>query len=94
MFPEYLAGAIGHVRAAGWAGLDVRPEVQAAFSAEVQQALPSTVYNSGGCASYYLDGNGRNSFSWPWSTGRMRRRLARFDPEAYTRTEASEGVNR
>jgi len=91
---EYLAGAIGHVRAAGWAGLDVRPEVQAAFSAEVQQALPSTVYNSGGCASYYLDGNGRNSFSWPWSTGRMRRRLARFDPEAYTRTEASEGVNR
>lgn len=63
--------------------MDVRPEVQAAFHAEIQQALPSTVYNAGGCSSYYLDVNGVNSFSWPWSTGRMRRRLAHFDPEAY-----------
>ncbi|WP_149830315.1 hypothetical protein [Streptomyces tailanensis] len=69
--------------------MDVRPEVQAAFNAEVQQALPPTVYNAGGCASYYLDSNGINSFSWPWSTGRMRRRLADFDPEAYV-TEGPE----
>ncbi|MGW0580520.1 flavin-containing monooxygenase [Streptomyces sp. NPDC002920] len=79
----YLAGAVRHFRSAGWTSMDVRPEVQAAFRAEVRQALPSTVYNAGGCASYYLDANGVNSFSWPWSTGRMRRRLARFDPEAY-----------
>ncbi|MFI5472120.1 flavin-containing monooxygenase [Streptomyces cacaoi] len=90
---EYLAGAVRHFRSAGWAGMDVRPEVQAAFNAEVQQALPPTVYNSGGCSSYYLDGNGRNSFSWPWSTGRMRRRLAEFDPEAYDVTLTS-GVGR
>ncbi|MGW2050640.1 flavin-containing monooxygenase [Streptomyces sp. NPDC001858] len=85
----YMAGAVRHFRSAGWAAMDVRPEVQAAFNAEVQQALPSTVYNAGGCASYYLDDNGRNSFSWPWSTGRMRRRLARFDPEAYTASTAT-----
>ncbi|MFF1440041.1 hypothetical protein [Streptomyces sp. NPDC058295] len=86
---EYLAGAVRHIRSAGWAATDVRPEVQAAFNAEVQQALPPTVYNSGGCSSYYLDGNGRNSFSWPWSTVRMRRRLAGFDPEAYDVTLAT-----
>ncbi|WP_216591280.1 flavin-containing monooxygenase [Streptomyces brasiliscabiei] len=79
----YVAGAIRHFRGAGWTSMDVRPEVQAAFGAEVQQALPATVYNAGGCSSYYLDPNGVNSFSWPWSTGRMRRRLAHFDPEAY-----------
>ncbi|MFJ1807612.1 MULTISPECIES: flavin-containing monooxygenase [unclassified Streptomyces] len=88
---DYLAGAVRHFRSAGWAGMDVRPEVQAAFAAEVRQALPSTVYNSGGCSSYYLDGNGRNSFSWPWSTGRMRRRLAEFDPEAYDVTRENSG---
>ncbi|MEU6256289.1 NAD(P)/FAD-dependent oxidoreductase [Streptomyces sp. NPDC047043] len=80
---DYVAGAVRHFRSAGWTTMDVRPEVQAAFAAEVQQALPSTVYNSGGCSSYYFDSNGRNSFSWPWSTGRMRRRLAEFDAEAY-----------
>jgi cation diffusion facilitator CzcD-associated flavoprotein CzcO len=85
----YVAGAIRHFRAAGWTSMDVRPEVQAAFHAEVQQALPSTVYNAGGCSSYYLDTNGVNSFSWPWSTGHMRRRLARFDPEAYEAHEAT-----
>ncbi|WP_460072421.1 flavin-containing monooxygenase [Streptomyces sp. YKOK-I1] len=79
----YLTGAVRHFRAAGLTSMDVRPEVQAAFGAEVQQALPTTVYNAGGCSSYYLDANGLNSFSWPWSTGRLRRRLARFDPEAY-----------
>jgi cation diffusion facilitator CzcD-associated flavoprotein CzcO len=86
---EHVAGAVRHFRKAGWTSLDVRPEVQAAFNAEVQQALPSTVYNAGGCSSYYLDSNGLNSFSWPWSTGRMRRRLARFDPEAYTSTSSA-----
>lgn len=79
----YLRRAVRHFRSAGWTAMDVRPEVQAAFNAEVQQALPPTVYNAGGCAGYYLDSNGINSFSWPWSTGRMRRRLADFDPEAY-----------
>jgi hypothetical protein len=60
--------------------LDVRPDVQAAYVAEVQAALPGTVYNSGGCSSYYLDENGRNSFSWPWSTRRLSRRVSTFDP--------------
>ncbi|MFJ1730664.1 flavin-containing monooxygenase [Streptomyces sp. NPDC088254] len=82
----YVAAAVSHFRSAGWASMDVRPEVQAAFRAEVRQALAATVYNAGGCSSYYLDANGVNSFSWPWSTGRMRRRLDRFDAEAYTAT--------
>ncbi|MGW0845871.1 flavin-containing monooxygenase [Streptomyces sp. NPDC002787] len=86
---DYVAGAVRHFRSAGLTSMDVRPEVQAAFGAEVRQALPPTVYNAGGCSSYYLDDNGRNSFSWPWSTGRMRRRLARFDPEAYDVTRAA-----
>ncbi|QWF81214.1 flavin-containing monooxygenase [Amycolatopsis sp. CA-230715] len=86
----YVTAAIGRIRAGNWSSVDVRKDVQDAFNAEVQAALPGTVYNAGGCSSYYLDVNGRNSFSWPWSTGAMRRRITRFDPAAYTITTRSD----
>ncbi|MGH3715371.1 MAG: flavin-containing monooxygenase [Micromonosporaceae bacterium] len=89
---RYTISAVGQLRKHGWSSVDVRPEVQSAFNDQVQQALPSTVYNAGGCSSYYLDVNGRNSFSWPWSTGRMRRTIAAFDPEAYVVTGSHDRV--
>jgi cation diffusion facilitator CzcD-associated flavoprotein CzcO len=76
---EFVARAIDHLRATGADTIEVRPQVQEMFNARVQAALPSTVYNAGGCSSYYLDVNGRNSFSWPWSTGRLRERVSSFD---------------
>ena len=88
----YTIDAIEHIRRNDWSSVDVRTDVQAVFNAELQEALASTVYNSGGCASYYLDVNGRNSFSWPWSTGAMRQRIRRFDPNAY-RIRAAERVS-
>ena len=42
-----------------------------------------TVWNTGGCSSWYLDSHGRNTVLWPKSTFTFRRLLARFDPEAY-----------
>ncbi|QBJ95390.1 NAD(P)/FAD-dependent oxidoreductase [Rhodococcus sp. ABRD24] len=90
---NYLAAALTAARAAGWTRMETRPEVQAAFNAEVQEALATTVYNAGGCQSYSLDVNGRNSFNWPWSTGRMRERLREFDESAYlTSVDTSEKV--
>ena len=84
---NYFGKAIAHARSHDWAPMAPRPEVQEAFNAEVQEALQTTVYNAGGCQSYFMDVNGRNSFNWPWSTGRMRSRLDDFDPDAYeTRT--------
>lgn len=41
------------------------------------------VVHAGGCMSYYLDANGRNSTMFPGSTFKLRRRLARFDPADY-----------
>jgi cation diffusion facilitator CzcD-associated flavoprotein CzcO len=59
----------------GHASADVRPAVQQAFNEEVQRRLRGTVWNSGGCHSYYLDRNGRNSTIFPGSTLELRRRL-------------------
>ncbi|MCW0190850.1 NAD(P)/FAD-dependent oxidoreductase [Rhodococcus sp. WS1] len=90
---NYVAQAIGHARRHGWQTIDVREEVQAAFNSQVQEALGTTVYNAGGCESYFFDVNGRNSFNWPWSSGAMRRRLRDFDPYAYNHTSNPESDN-
>ena len=80
---DHVLGAVSTLLSQGWSSIDVRPEVQAAFVESIQAALPSTVYEKGGCASYYHDQNGRNSFSWPWSSARLRTRVGTFDPTAY-----------
>ncbi|MDO3649682.1 flavin-containing monooxygenase [Nocardia mangyaensis] len=82
----YLVSAIASARRESWAVLDVRSDVQADYVDQVQDALAGTVYNAGGCQSYYLDANGRNSFSWPWSTGELTRRVSAFDPADFTIT--------
>jgi len=63
--------------------IEVRRPIQDTCNAQVQAKLPSTAYNAGGCRSYYIDANGRNSFSWPWSTNHMVELLSRFDPADY-----------
>ncbi|WP_083976511.1 flavin-containing monooxygenase [Kitasatospora azatica] len=79
----YLTAALAHLDRTGHRALEVRPATQAAHNEAVQQALRTTVYNSGGCTSYYFSPSGRNTFAWPWSTGRLTRHLSHFDPTAY-----------
>ncbi|GHF67125.1 cyclohexanone monooxygenase [Kitasatospora xanthocidica] len=80
----YLTAALAHLDHGGHRALEVRAAAQAAHNTAVQEALRTTVYNSGGCTSYYFSPGGRNTFAWPWSTGRLIRRLSRFDPDSYT----------
>ena len=71
------------VSAAGAGTIAVTAEAQREYVDEVQAALPGTAYNLSSCHSYYVDANGRNSFSWPWSTGEMVRKVTRFRPEHF-----------
>ncbi|KJK48822.1 cyclohexanone monooxygenase [Lentzea aerocolonigenes] len=87
---RYIASALTSLRSLGWPVVDVRPSVQAAFNSAVQAALQRTVYNAGGCTSYYLDANGRNSTMWPWSTVRMMRRIRSFEPSDYVISAVSD----
>ncbi|WP_203336708.1 flavin-containing monooxygenase [Nocardioides limicola] len=84
---SYLVDAIRHSQDTGQP-LAVRPEVQAEYVAGVQAALGGTAYNLSQCSSYYIDANGRNSFSWPWSTGELVRRVSHFHPADYQETPA------
>jgi cation diffusion facilitator CzcD-associated flavoprotein CzcO len=85
---DYVVDAIRTARDRGVDVLEVRPEPFRAFNDSLQRSLASTVYNTGGCSSFYLDEKGKNFVSSPWSIRRLRRELSRFDLENY-RTERS-----
>jgi hypothetical protein len=63
--------------------VEVRPEAQRAYNERLQRRLATTVWNTGGCSSWYLDRNGRNATIWPDFTFRFWGQLRRFDPHAY-----------
>ena len=80
---SYIRDALRLVDASDAAIVEVRPEVQDAYNEEVQEMLQGTVWNAGGCRSWYLDARGRNSVVWPSFTWRFRRLTRRFDVAAY-----------
>ncbi len=63
--------------------IEVREPVQRQYNEQLQQRLRGTVWNSGGCASWYLDEHGKNTTIWPGSTWPYRQRLRHFQPEDY-----------
>ena len=80
---RYVIDALRAMDRLGLGSVEVREDVQRAFNARVDELLAGSVWNAGGCGSYYLDRNGRNSFMYPWSTVHLRRRTRRFDVDSY-----------
>jgi cation diffusion facilitator CzcD-associated flavoprotein CzcO len=79
---EHLLNALRHLRAAGAAAVEPRAEAQAAFVADIEERLQTTVWQSG-CKSWYLDDKGRNWTLWPGFTFSFNRRVSEFDPAEY-----------
>lgn len=79
----YIVDAIKKLRTLGLSSVETDPLRVADFNARVQSALENSVWNRGGCTSYFIDRNGRNSTVWPWSTLEMKRQLGRFNLDEY-----------
>jgi len=79
----YVLDALRTMDERSVASVDVKPRVVEAFNDGLQKSLQGTVWNAGGCQSWYLDAAGRNSSLWPTHTFRFRQATARFDPESY-----------
>jgi cation diffusion facilitator CzcD-associated flavoprotein CzcO len=77
---SYLLDALRLVDANRAVALDTRRDRQDAFNATVQKRLEGSVWSAGGCASWYMDENGRNHTVWPDYTFRYRRRTRKVDP--------------
>jgi cation diffusion facilitator CzcD-associated flavoprotein CzcO len=71
----HVVRLLTEMRAAAIDAVEPRPEVQAAYTAQVQARLATTVWQTGGCGSWYKDAEGRNPTLWP-GTVRAFRRLA------------------
>jgi cation diffusion facilitator CzcD-associated flavoprotein CzcO len=79
----YIVGALRLLRRRQLAAVDVLPQAQQTYNTEIQRRLQRTVWNTGGCASWYLDSEGRNTVLWPDFTWRYRLLMRRFDARAY-----------
>jgi cation diffusion facilitator CzcD-associated flavoprotein CzcO len=79
---EYVLGALRAMDEQRIGVLEPRAAAQAAFVAGVRRRARGTVWESGGCASWYLDAGG-HSVLWPDSARRFRRALRHFDLTSY-----------
>jgi len=84
----YLLDALDTMRREGLSTVEPKPEAQEAWNDDLQRRMRRTVWNTGGCSSWYLDAHGRNVTLWPRTTYKFRRLTARFDPAAYSVTGA------
>ena len=78
----YVAGALQAIEAERLGWIDVRPEVQKEFTAWVDAASRTSVWESG-CHSWYTTASGRNTNNWPDQTFRYRRRVSHFELARY-----------
>ncbi len=62
---------------ASW--MNVKPEVQTRYNAELQAKLKTTVWQSGGCKSWYQTKSGKNTAIWPGFTFTFRNRTKRVN---------------
>ena len=70
--------------------IEVRPEAQRRYNDRLQERLRQTVWNSGGCRSWYLDDTGHNYTLWPGTTAEFRSRTASARPKtSRSRREAA-----
>ncbi|MFE0509672.1 flavin-containing monooxygenase [Streptomyces sp. NPDC058964] len=67
----------------GRAALDARADAVQAWNHKVQERMKRTVWNTGGCTSWYLDASGRNTTIWPGTTAEFRRATRRVDLAEY-----------
>ena len=88
----FAIDALRAMDARGATAVDVRGDVMERFDDEIQRRLAPTVWNSGGCHSWYVGPDGRNFTIWPAFANEYKRRLARFDPAEFELTSAPVAV--
>lgn len=63
--------------------LNVKEQEQEKYNQQIQKRLSRTVWNVGGCQSWYLNANGKNTTLWPGFTIGYRQATAKFDVSKY-----------
>jgi cation diffusion facilitator CzcD-associated flavoprotein CzcO len=85
---EHITRAIQAMNGQAADRIEVRQHAYEAYNRLVDTQMRGTVWDTGGCVSFYLDATGRNATLWPDWTWRFRRLCEHFDPAAYSLSSA------
>ena len=80
---DYIVDGLLQMKAQKLKRFVIQKNVVRYHNLKVQSHLKSTVFNAGGCKSYYLDQNGRNFAAWPWSLQELKNQLKHLDLTKY-----------
>ena len=64
--------------------VDVQKKAQDDYNRQIQSKLKTTVWNSGGCQSWYLNDQKKNTTLWPGHTFEFRKRLRKINWKDFT----------
>ncbi|GES32313.1 NAD(P)/FAD-dependent oxidoreductase [Streptomyces angustmyceticus] len=67
----------------GKIALDARPSAVQQWNHTIQERMTRTVWSRGGCDSWYLDANGRNTTVWPGTTSGFKKATLQVDLAEY-----------
>jgi cation diffusion facilitator CzcD-associated flavoprotein CzcO len=81
---RYVMTAIAALDKAGAQALAPTRTAQDRFNAELQRKLARSVWNTGGCSSFYLDEHGNNRALWGGYTWQYRLATRALKPKEYT----------
>ncbi len=62
---HYIAEALLHLEESNVRALDVKENVHDQYNRNIQSKLKNTVWQAGGCHSWYQDAKGNNTTIWP-----------------------------
>ena len=80
----YILDALRQMQRQRIATVDVKPAVEQAYNRQLQDQLKRTIWNTGGCQSWYLDPRtGKNTTLWPGSTWRFKQVTRQFALKDY-----------
>jgi cation diffusion facilitator CzcD-associated flavoprotein CzcO len=89
---DYVLDALRLMDERGLGALTVREQVQHAYNAGLQKRLEGTVWQAGGCKSWYVDADGNNRTLWPGHTYTFKHELEHFDLDNYETEPVAERV--
>ncbi|MGO3326656.1 flavin-containing monooxygenase [Gordonia sp. (in: high G+C Gram-positive bacteria)] len=90
---NYLVDYVRKTREAGIGRTEVKREAQDRYNDKLQHALRNSVWETGGCASWYKDVNGKITSLWPGFTFTFRNNTREFDVAAYDVTPRVESTD-
>jgi len=79
----HIVSAIRLAEARGAAAVAPKPEAQRAWADDVQRRLAGSVWQTGGCDSWYRADGGRNISIWPGQTFTYRKATKHAQPQDY-----------